>query len=190
MRAVHSEQGLLQDVCKSKICLANTVTTTASDPLNLKIGKDPLVADRQGPKPPCRRSPQHDVPLLHKVSMIGIMEPPIFAVMEPVERVEKGSSDPPSNQGHGESWSCKHSPPPTCESAPHRHDSKTDGWGCRHAPAFARMPPPEPRRREGAFPGQASPTAGQWPEPAHILSAPSALSRLWTGRSLPSSSYG
>ena len=33
-----------------------------------------------------------------KVSMIGIMEPPIFAVMEPVKRVEKGSSDPPFNQ--------------------------------------------------------------------------------------------
>ena len=35
---------------------------------------------------------------LREVSMIGIMEPPIFAVMEPVKRVEKGSSDPPFNQ--------------------------------------------------------------------------------------------
>ena len=33
------------------------------------------------------------------VSMIGIMEPPIFAVMEPVKRVEKGSSDPPFQSG-------------------------------------------------------------------------------------------
>ena len=32
------------------------------------------------------------------LSMIGIMEPPIFAVMEPVKRVAKGSSDPPFNQ--------------------------------------------------------------------------------------------
>jgi hypothetical protein len=32
------------------------------------------------------------------LSMIGIMEPPIFAVMEPVKRVEKGSWDPPFNQ--------------------------------------------------------------------------------------------
>ncbi len=33
-----------------------------------------------------------------EVSMIGIMGPPIFAVMEPVKRVEKGSLDPPFNQ--------------------------------------------------------------------------------------------
>jgi len=32
------------------------------------------------------------------LSMIGIMEPPIFAVMEPVKRVEKGFLDPPFNQ--------------------------------------------------------------------------------------------
>jgi len=34
-------------------------------------------------------------PCLCLLSMIGIMKPPIFAVMEPVKRVEKGSSDLP-----------------------------------------------------------------------------------------------
>lgn len=32
------------------------------------------------------------------LSMIALMAPPIFAVMEPVERGEKGSLDPPFNQ--------------------------------------------------------------------------------------------
>ena len=36
--------------------------------------------------------------LVRGMSMIALMEPPIFAVMEPVERGEKGSLDPPFNQ--------------------------------------------------------------------------------------------